>query len=229
MPVLAPPPDFAQRTARILLEIEAVLFNADKPFIFTSGWASPVYIDCRKIIAFPRARRGIIEMARQLILDRVGYESFDCIAGGETAGIAYAAWLAEAFDLPMLYVRKQPKGFGRMAQIEGDMKEGARVLLVEDLASDGKSKAKFVEALRKAGGVVDHSFVVFEYGIYKRIHKTMDDLGVSLHSLCTWWDMLKAARDSGYFEKRTLDEVEKFLKSPEKWSAAHGGTTGEAA
>src|ERR1700761_6541073 len=155
MPVLAPPSDYAQRTARILLEIKAVLFNIEKPFIFTSGWASPVYIDCRKPIAFPRARRAIIDMARQLVLDRVGYESFDYVAGGETAGIAYAAWLAEAFNLPMLYVRKQPKGFGRGAQIEGELKEGARVLLVEDLASDGKSKAKFVEALRKAGGVVD--------------------------------------------------------------------------
>jgi orotate phosphoribosyltransferase len=229
MPVLPPPAEYAERTARILLEIKAVLFNSDKPFVFTSGWASPVYIDCRKVIAFPRARKAITEMAHQLIIDRVGCESTDVIAGGETAGIAYAAWLAETFDLPMLYVRKQAKGFGRMAQIEGDLQEGDRVLLVEDLASDGKSKAKFVDALRKAGAVVDHSFVVFEYGIYKRIHKTIDDLGISLHSLCTWWDMLRVARASGYFETRVLDEVEKFLENPEAWSAAHGGGTGEAA
>src|SRR5580704_11663403 len=100
MPVLKPPPAFAQRTASALLDIKAVLFNADKPFIFTSGWASPVYIDCRKVIAFPRERRAIIDMAKQLIIERTGKNSFDCIAGGETAGIAYAAWLAEAFDLP---------------------------------------------------------------------------------------------------------------------------------
>ena len=223
MPVLKPPPDFASRTARALLEIKAVLFNADKPFIFTSGWASPVYIDCRKVIAFPKERRAIMDMAKKLIADRIG-KNFDCVAGGETAGIAYAAWLAEAFDLPMLYVRKQPKGFGRMAQIEGDLKEGARVLLVEDLASDGKSKVKFVEPLRKAGATVEHAFVVFEYGIFKNIGSTMDEVGLTLHSLCTWWDMLKAARESGYFEARTLDEVEKFLQSPETWSAAHGGT-----
>ncbi len=223
MPVLAPPPDFAQRTAQALLDIKAVLFNADKPFIFTSGWASPVYIDCRKVIAFPRERRAIMEMGKQLLVDRTGAK-FDYVAGGETAGIAYAAWLAEAFDLPMLYVRKQPKGFGRMAQIEGDLKEGARVLLVEDLASDGKSKVKFVKPLRDAGAIVEHAFVVFEYGIFKNIGKTMDEIGISLHSLCTWWDMLKAARASGYFETRTLDEVEKFLNNPEAWSAAHGGT-----
>src|ERR1700732_3145600 len=100
MPVLSPPPELAARTARALLDIKAVLFNADKPFIFTSGWASPVYIDCRKVIAFPRERRAIMEMAKQLISDRIG-KTFDCVAGGETAGIAYAAWLSEAFDLPM--------------------------------------------------------------------------------------------------------------------------------
>ena len=169
MPVLPPPAEFGQRTARALLDIKAVLFNPDKPFIFTSGWASPVYIDCRKVIGFPRERRAIMEMAKQLVIERTGEKGFGCMAGGETAGIAYAAWLAEAFDLPMVYVRKQAKGFGRMAQIEGDLKDGAHTLLVEDLASDGKSKAKFVDALRKAGAVVDHTFVVFEYGIFKSI------------------------------------------------------------
>jgi orotate phosphoribosyltransferase len=227
MPVLKPPPEIAAKTACALLEIKAVLFNADKPFIFTSGWASPVYIDCRKVIAFPKERRAIMDMAKQLIIERTGGK-FDVIAGGETAGIPYAAWIADMMDLPMVYVRKQPKGFGRMAQIEGDLKEGSRVLLVEDLASDGKSKVKFVEPLRKAGATVEHTFVVFEYGIFKKIGKSMDEIGLTLHSLCTWWDMLKAARDSGYFEARMLDEVEKFLNAPEQWSAAHGGT-GEAA
>jgi orotate phosphoribosyltransferase len=229
MPVVAPPADYARRTARILLEIKAVLFNADKPFTFTSGWASPVYIDCRKIIAFPRARRAVVTMAKTLLCDHVGYESFDYIAGGETAGIPYAAWLADSFDLPMLYVRKQPKGFGRMAQIEGDLKEGARVLLVEDLTADGKTKVKFANIIRQAGATVDHSFSVFNYGIYKQTPTMMDNAGLSLHSLCTWRDMLATARESGYFEAHTLNEVETFLNAPEAWSAAHGGTTGEAA
>jgi orotate phosphoribosyltransferase len=224
MPIINPPAHIAERTARILLEIKAVLFNADKPFIFTSGWASPVYIDCRKVISFPRARRALMGMATELLGDRAGFECFDAVAGGETAGIPYAAWLSEELDLPMLYVRKKAKGFGRNAQIEGAFKDGDRVLLVEDLASDGKSKIKFVEALREAGAKVEHSFVVFHYGIFKDIGATMDQAGINLHALCTWWDMLKVARDSGYFEKRTMDEVEKFLNGPETWSAAHGGT-----
>lgn len=214
---------FARRTAQILLEIKAVMFNAEKPFILTSGRASPVYIDCRKLISFPRARRAIISMLAETLKDNAGFEAFDAIAGGETAGISYAAWLADAFDLPMLYVRKQPKGFGRMAQIEGDLKEGQRVLLVEDLATDGGSKVKFVEALRHAGAVVEHTSVVFHYGIFPQSEATMKDLGVKLHALCTWWDMLAFARQTGYFDANTLNEVEKFLHDPRGWSLAHGG------
>jgi orotate phosphoribosyltransferase len=215
--------EMAARTAKILFEIKAVMFNAEKPFIFTSGSASPVYIDCRKLISFPRARRAVIDMLTQTVYDHAGHECFDAVAGGETAGISYAAWLSDQMDLPMLYVRKQPKGFGRMAQIEGDLKEGQRVLLVEDLASQGTSKIKFVEALRAAGAVVDHIAVVFHYGIFSESDATMQQLNVKLHALCTWWDALAVARQQNYFDTKTLSEVEKFLHAPNEWSLAHGG------
>ncbi|HMB75525.1 MAG TPA: orotate phosphoribosyltransferase, partial [Kiloniellaceae bacterium] len=127
---------FATATANILIEIEAVLFRPDDPFIFTSGRASPVYVDCRKIISFPRARARLMDMAVTQLAATAGSEAFDVVAGGETAGIPFAAWIAERLSLPMVYVRKKPKGFGRNAQIEGQFKEGDRVLLVEDLATD---------------------------------------------------------------------------------------------
>src|SRR5262249_17323889 len=123
----------AEITARILLETKSVLFRPDQPFTFTSGRVSPVYVDCRRLISFPRAGRRHRAPAADLILRAVGHESLDCVAGGETAGIPFAAWIAERLALPMLYVRKQAKGFGRNAQIEGEMAEGARVILVEDL------------------------------------------------------------------------------------------------
>ena len=109
----------AELTAKMLLEVEAVRFMTDKPFIFTSGWASPVYTDCRRLISFPRVRRTLIDFAAATIMRDAGFEQFDAIAGGETAGIPFAAWMADRLDLPMLYVRKKPKGFGRNAQIEG--------------------------------------------------------------------------------------------------------------
>jgi len=213
----------AETTAKMLLEIQAVLFNARKPFIFTSGWASPVYIDCRKIISYPRLRRTLIDFSGSTILRDIGFESVDTIVGGETAGIPFAAWIAEALMLPMQYVRKKPKGFGRNAQIEGYLPEGVRALLVEDLTTDGRSKINFCQALRAAGARVDHVFVIFYYSIFEESRRILEELGVTLHSLATWWDVLEVAKKHKYFDSETLAEVEKFLHQPADWSAAHGG------
>jgi orotate phosphoribosyltransferase len=213
----------ALTTARILLEIKAVNFRPEEPYILTSGWASPVYVDCRKVISFPRARSKISELAAAAILREVGYESVDAIAGGETAGIPYAAWISDRLSLPMLYVRKKPKGFGRNAQIEGDFQPGARVVLVEDLASDGASKVSFVNALREAGAKIDHSLVVFFYGVFPGALKTLEEIGVSLGYLANWWDVLEVAEQEGQFDKRTIEEVRSFLHDPVQWSTLHGG------
>ena len=213
----------AATAAKILLEIKALHFNAETPFIFTSGWASPVYTDCRRIVSFPRARKALMDFAVTTIEREIGYEAIDAVAGGETAGIPFAAWIAERLELPMQYVRKKPKGFGRNAQIEGLLTEGQRVLLVEDLATDGKSKENFVTALRNGGAQVTDTFVIFHYGIFPQSKINMDAIGVRLHALCTWWDVLKFARENQYFDEATLGEVEKFLHDPVGWSAAHGG------
>lgn len=213
----------AETTARMLFEVEAVRFMAEKPFIFTSGWASPVYIDCRRLISFPRVRGTLIDLGASLVCREAGFERFDTVAGGETAGIPFAAWMADRLQLPMQYVRKKPKGFGRNAQIEGDVVEGQRVLLVEDLASDGRSKVMFVNALREAGCSVDHIFVVFFYSIFKNSPEIMAEMGVTLHHLATWWDVLRIAKEGDRFEPAVLREVESFLHDPVGWSKANGG------
>jgi orotate phosphoribosyltransferase len=213
----------ARQTARMLLEIKAIHFNAEQPFVFTSGWASPVYVDCRKIISYPRVRSALMDFAANTIVTEIGYESIDNIAGGETAGIPFAAWIADKLMLPMQYIRKKAKGFGRNAQIEGEVVAGARTLLVEDLATDGASKVNFCQALRTAGAQVDHCFVLFYYDIFPRSREIMKELGVELHHLATWWDVLEAAKASGHFDTRVLSEVEGFMHEPAAWSAAHGG------
>ncbi|HEX6321539.1 MAG TPA: orotate phosphoribosyltransferase [Burkholderiales bacterium] len=215
----------AEMTAKMLLEVKAVHFSQDKPFIFTSGWASPVYIDCRKLISYPRVRSTIIDFAAGTLLRDAGFEQFDTVAGGETAGIPYAAWIAERLGLPMQYVRKKPKGFGRNAQIEGDIREGARTLLVEDLTTDGRSKINFCRALREAGAVVEHVFVVFYYDIFPESKGILTDIGVRLHHLATWWDVLRVAKQGGHFEPRVIEQVERFLNAPAAWSAEHGGVS----
>src|SRR5215470_7324223 len=211
----------ARSSARILLEIEAVHFRPRQPFTLTSGRASPVYIDCRKIISFPRARSKITDLAVELIEREIGFESLDAIAGGETAGIPFAAWIADRLGLPMLYVRKKPKGFGRGAQIEGDMKPGCRCLLVEDLATDGGSKVNFINAIRDGEGEVRDTLVVFHYGIFPQSVETLAKLGVRLHGLATWRDIVAAAQAGGVLSPADARDVGAFLDDPEGWSTSH--------
>jgi orotate phosphoribosyltransferase len=218
----------ADLTAKMFLEVEAVRFMADKPFKFTSGWASPVYTDCRLLISFPRIRRTLIDFGASVVMRDAGFEQFDAVAGGETAGIPFAAWMADKLELPMLYVRKQAKSFGRNAQIEGRVAEGQRVLLVEDMTTDGRSKVNFCNALRHAGARVEHLFVLFFYDIYPDGRKILADLGVTMHALATWWDILRVAKDSNKFEPKMLAEVEKFMHDPAGWSQAHGGVAAAA-
>src|SRR5690349_1079850 len=189
----------ADITARILLETNSVLFRPEDPFTFTSGRKSPVYIDCRRLISFPRARTKLMDLGAELIERHAGYESLDAIAGGETAGIPIAAWIADRLALPMLYVRKKPKGYGRNALVEGKLVDGQRVLLVEDLATDGGSKLHFVQGLRDAGATVGHTIVWFHYGIFPESTGSLAAVGVKLHGLATWWDVLEVAAASGAF------------------------------
>ena len=221
IPSSYPPKDeIARLTARMLLEIEAVHFNADEPFTLASGLPSPTYIDCRKLISFPRIRATLMDFLTVTVMRDAGFEAFDNIAGGETAGIPFAALVAERMALPMTYVRKKPKGYGRNARIEGAMSEGQRVLLVEDLTTDGGSKLSFVDAIRDTGATCAHTGVIFYYGIFPETVKTLGDHGVNLHYLCTWWDVLAEAREQGSFSKDTLDGVERFLNDPRAWQEA---------
>ncbi len=216
----------AKLTAKMLLEIGAINFRPNDPYILTSGKASPVYIDCRKIISYPRVRSTLMDFGASVILRDIGFESIDAIAGGETAGIPFAAWLSERLSLPMQYVRKKPKGFGRDAQIEGSLTEGSKVLLVEDLTTDGGSKITFCDALRKAGAEVTDTFVIFFYDIFPDTRKNLADAGINLHSLTTWWDVLEVCKESGEMDDQSLAEIEAFLNAPEEWSLAHGGAKG---
>ena len=214
-------PEMARLTARMLLEIGAVNFNTDTPYTLASGLPSPSYIDCRKLISYPRIRSTLMDFLTVTVMRNAGFEAFDNIAGGETAGIPFAALVAERMALPMTYVRKKPKGYGRNAHIEGDMSEGQRVLLVEDLTTDGGSKLSFVDAIRETGATCAHTAVIFYYDIFPETQKTLGDHGVALHHLCTWWDVLAEAKAQKAFPAATLDEVEKFLKSPREWQEAN--------
>lgn len=217
----------ANDAANALIETRSILFNAQEPFTLKSGKKSPVYIDCRRLISFVKERTLLMNHAATLIASDIGLENIDVMAGGETAGIPYGAYISDRTNKPMIYVRKEPKGYGRMAQIEGFMPEKndagkkPNVILIEDLQTDGGSKKIFIEALRNAGAKVEHAFVVFHYGIFEASEQNMKDLGIQLHALTTWWDVLDVAKEKKYFDEKTLSSVESFLQDPIKWQDNH--------
>ena len=213
--------EIARLTARMLLEIKAADFRPEDPFTLASGLPSPTYVDCRKLISYPRIRSTLMDFLTVTVLRDVGFEAFDNVAGGETGGIPFAALVAERLGLPMTYVRKKPKGYGRNARVEGAISEGQRVLLVEDMTTDGGSKISFVEAIRETGATCNHTAMIFSYGIFPDTKPRLAEHGITLHALCTWWDILAEAKAQQSFCPEALKEVEAFLNAPREWQEAH--------
>jgi orotate phosphoribosyltransferase len=209
--------------ARLLLESNAVHVTSGKPFLLRSGWASPVYVDVRKLISSVPARTTLIQSAVAVVKQRIGLEKIDVITGAETAGVPYAAWLADRLELPLQIVRKKPLGFGRNAQIEGEVVPGARALLVDDLTTDGQSKLNFCKALRGAGLDVGHVLSIFYYDTFAESQRTMAEIGVEMHALATWQDIIALAKAENFLTPADIDKVELFLSHTSEWSKAHGG------
>jgi orotate phosphoribosyltransferase len=155
-------------------------------------------------------------MAVDILQSSENETKFDAIAGGETAGIPFAAWIAELMDLPMIYIRKKPKGFGKNKQIEGLIKPNQNILLVEDLATDGNSKISFVNALRDAGTICNVCFVIFHYGIFQKSINLLLNQNIKLIELATWKDILIILKERG-MNASDYKKVENFLKNPDKW------------
>ena len=203
--------------AEKLIDIESVQFSFKNHFILTSGLKSPVYVDCRKIISFVEERTLIIDTAIEYINENK--LEFDLVAGGETAGIPYAAFISEKIKKPMVYIRKQPKGFGKNQQIEGNFNKNQKAILVEDLATDGGSKIIFVEAMRKAGLAVKDIFVIFYYDIFKFEESALSKLNINLHSLCTWKDIISVLERRNTFSQTDIENLKEFLSRPDDWRA----------
>ena len=214
------PSEMAIETARILLDTKSVLFSTEPPFTYTSGRKGPVYVHCRPLISSPKERATLMDFGAETIKTKCGQA--DIVAGGETAGIPYAAFISDRLQKPMIYVRKKPKGIGRNAQIEGHIEAGNRVVITEDVQNYGVSVKVFVDALRAADAKVEDVFVIFTYG-HESTKKEMAELGMKTHALCSWPDVIALAREEKRFDAALLDSVESFLRDPVAWSVAHGG------
>lgn len=206
----------AAEAARIVVESGALYTRtAGDPFFFTSGWASPIFIDIKRLISLPPARDALIAMAIEKIDTVLGAKSFDMIAGCELAGIPFAAIIADRLSLPLVVVRKQGKGFGRLAQCEGTFAPGTRALLVDDLSTDGINKATFRAALERAEANVVGTFVLMDYAIFAA--------GKTITSVTTLADVITAAEAGGHLDARALEEVKSFATDPPRWSKRNGG------
>lgn len=214
--------DIGQRVALLLCEAGAIRISRQLPFILAAGWASPVYVDCRLLIGKPQARRAITELSAAYLAAAFPTQSFDAIAGAETAGIPFAALLAEQSGLELRYVRKRPLGIGRNAQVEGGSVEGLRVLLMDDLTSDGASKLAFARGLRSAGAIVEHTLTIFYNNAFSGAIERLKEARLELHALATWTDVLEGAA-SEHLPVEDRKTIKHFLADPVAWSTRHGG------
>ena len=210
----------SEEIAKILVDIKSVNFSFTNYFTLTSGLKSPVYVDCRKIISFTEEREFIIDKAIKYLNDK-GINS-ELIAGGETAGIPYAAFISQKLKKPMIYIRKKPKGFGINKQIEGQYKENQNTLLVEDLATDGGSKITFINAIREGGLIVKDIFVIFYYDIFEFKKTDLSKLDVKIHSLCTWKDIVSYLEKNNIYKESEIYSLKEFLNDPKSWRKKNG-------
>jgi orotate phosphoribosyltransferase len=218
--------EVSKTVAEMLLRTEAIQVFKEQPFVFVSGRISPVYIDCRRILSYPEEREYIVTHLARAVETHIGLANIDVIAGGETAGIPYASFVSHLVKKPMIYIRKQPKGYGGTKQIEGILEPGKRVVLVEDLITDGLSKLRFNIGIRGAGAKMTHCLCVFDYASDRLDqHEGRDNLArndIVLHVLANWDDVLDTGLSKSYFSAAASEHIVEFLKEPENWGRKMG-------
>ena len=200
--------------AEKLLKIRAIKVQPSNPFTWASGWKSPIYCDNRKTLSYPKIRTFIkIELAR-LIMEK--YEQVEVIAGVATGAIAQGAMIAEELGLPFVYVRSSPKDHGLENLIEGDLKSGQKVVIIEDLISTGGSSLKAVEAIRKNGCEVLGMMAIFTYGFPVAVEQ-FKSAGVELTALSDYEAVLEHLLKTEFIGKEEMETLQEWRKDPANW------------
>lgn len=200
--------------AKQLLDIKAVKLSPEKPFTWASGWKSPIYCDNRKVLSYPAARKVVYEAFVEII--KKHFKDVEVIAGVATGAIAYGMMVAEVLGLPFVYVRPKPKDHGTGAQVEGDLPDKARVVVVEDLISTGGSSLAAVDALHKAGANVLGMVAIFSYNFIKSI-RAFENANIELHTLSHYEALLEKAVEENYVKPEDLDVLKEWRINPEIW------------
>ena len=200
--------------AKKLLGVSAVKLQPKNPFTWASGWKSPIYTDNRKTLSFPEVRSFVKVELTRLIKEK--FAEFDVIAGVATGAIAQGALVADTLCLPYVYVRSAPKDHGLENLIEGDLKPGQKVVVIEDLVSTGGSSIKAVESIRKAGCEVIGMAAIFTYG-FPEATRRFEEANVKLLTLSNYNAMLEAAVETNYIAPEYLETLQEWRKDPANW------------
>ncbi len=205
--------EYSEKIAMLLLQIKAIKLNAKNPFTWASGITSPIYCDNRLTLSHPRVR-GEIKAA--LVDASHRFDPFDVVAGVATAGIPHGVLLADALGLPFIYVRSQTKKHGRQNRIEGSLKEGQKVLVVEDLISTGGSSMQAIETVRANAGEVVGLLAIFtyEFGFAER---RFAEAKISVQTLCGYSKLIAAAQEMNYIDPEDKQLLDSWKVSPSNW------------
>lgn len=205
--------------AKLLLKLEAVNLRPDEPFRYTSGILSPIYTDNRVLISYPEERSQIVKALQEII--QVNYPAVELVAGTSTAGIPWAAWLASALDIPMVYVRDKAKSHGRQNQVEGVLKPGQQTIIVDDLISTGGSALGSVEAIRTAGAEPLAVVALFTYNMAKAV-AAFEQAKVPLHALTNFRTLVDTAVQDGLLSEDSQAKVLEWAADPAGWGKKMG-------
>ena len=205
---------YKEKLAEYLLQIKAIQLNTQNPFTWASGMKSPVYCDNRKLLSYPEGRNFVKEGLISLVNEY--FPHTDCIAGVATAGIPHGDIIADALNLPFIYVRSKPKEHGLTNTIEGDLRHGQRVLVVEDTISTGGSSLKAVSDLRLAGAEVIGMIAIYKYG-FESAKQRFDAEGVVLKTLTNYEFLIRVAAKDGYISTDELSTLNTWQANPQDW------------
>ena len=200
--------------AKKLLGVSAVKLQPKNPFTWASGWKSPIYTDNRKTLSFPEVRSFVKVELTRLIKEK--FAEFDVIAGVATGAIAQGALIADELDMPYVYIRSAAKDHGMGNLIEGEIKPGQKVVVVEDLISTGGSSLKAVEAVRQAGCEVVGMVAIFTYG-FPLAEEKFNEAGVTLYTLSNYNAVLEAAAETGYINNEDIETLKVWRENPSQW------------
>lgn len=206
-----------QIIAHMLLQIDAVTLRPQQPFTWTSGIRSPIYCDNRLTIAYPQVRDLIAESFKQLIEQEWG--QIDTVAGTATAGIPHAAYVSQKMSVPMAYVRSSAKGHGKGNMIEGLIRPGQRVVVIEDLISTGGSSVKAAKAVQDAGATVLGVVAIFTYG-FEKATAAFTEAGISIRTLTSYDILLQIAVEKGYIRQDEVALLTQWKQDPDNWQPA---------